>query len=307
MTSSVHAAHHVHDGDFVLGNSIGPFGRWVRLLGGIISLIVFVADPLILKPDLYSDPWAFIGKEALLLLAIGAIYVVSYFLLAERLVAKTHPGIGTMIFIGLPGIAWSMGYIPHDWGIALGLWVSIGFFFTFILKYGGCEVVALPTYLLGKRYTMYCPLNAMDAIENGVTAEKDSSGSFILSMISMTIALSVILFFSYVNGWFKRFGIDLGVDKVWGYLLVIPLAHIGFLAIKGFIKDGSLKNLLFGKYGIGTLALIIYLINYTKSDLMIGGIHWFIALVYIAFAWGILELIRGFLFAKKNPAEASAD
>ena len=37
-----------------------------------------------------------------------------------------------------------------------------------VKNYGGCEVLALPSLLFRRWYTVYCPLNAIDAAERAV-------------------------------------------------------------------------------------------------------------------------------------------
>jgi hypothetical protein len=43
-------------------------------------------------------------------------------------------------------------------------------------NYGGCEVLALPSLLLGRWYTVYCPLNVIDAVERRVAGKAGARG-----------------------------------------------------------------------------------------------------------------------------------
>ena len=51
----------------------------------------------------------------------------------------------------------------------MGVYIVLSFILQWRIKYGGCEVVALPIILFKKRYTTYCmPLVALDAVEKRV-------------------------------------------------------------------------------------------------------------------------------------------
>ena len=57
----------------------------------------------------------------------------------------------------------------------------VGYFSTSLLfsafaGYGGCEVVAIPSLIFRRWYTVYCPLNAIDVVERSLTASVTASG-----------------------------------------------------------------------------------------------------------------------------------
>ena len=60
-----------------------------------------------------------------------------------------------------------LGVLPPATQVAMGLYISASLMLTFFMRYGGCEVVVLPSVLLNRRYTMYCPYNAVDAVVEG--------------------------------------------------------------------------------------------------------------------------------------------
>jgi hypothetical protein len=43
------------------------------------------------------------------------------------------------------------------------------------MRYGGCEVVAVPSLLFGKRYVVYCPYNVIDVVEKAVLDRRKGS------------------------------------------------------------------------------------------------------------------------------------
>jgi len=118
---------------------------------------------------------SFYGQAALYLIGIAVTYSVVYYLLGERLFAKANPWINTLILVG-PAIFiiwWNIVFaafvefqLPPALGFAMGAYVGISFILQWKIKYGGCEVVALPIILFKRRYTTYCvPLVALDAVE----------------------------------------------------------------------------------------------------------------------------------------------
>ena len=37
-----------------------------------------------------------------------------------------------------------------------------------VINNGGCEVIAIPSFIFRRRHTVYCPLNLVDVAENAV-------------------------------------------------------------------------------------------------------------------------------------------
>ena len=59
--------------------------------------------------------------------------------------------------------------LPSAFLVAMGGYIGLSFILQWRIKYGGCEVVALPIVLFRNRYTTYCiPLVALDAAEKVV-------------------------------------------------------------------------------------------------------------------------------------------
>ena len=158
----------------VLGLDVGRFGRWSRLFWGLLILL-----PLALQTvqDLRSDGFspAFYGQTFLYLLLIAAAYTLVYWFLGERLFARANPWVNTVILV-VPAflLAWwnplfwplTGLQLPSALGLAMGLYIGLSFILQWRLRYGGCEVVALPILLFKRRYTTYCiPLIVADAAE----------------------------------------------------------------------------------------------------------------------------------------------
>ncbi len=160
-----------------LGLDVGIFGRWSRLLWGIALLLPLAFGG---AQDLRgsASSMSFYGLAALYFLAIGAAYVSVYWSLGERIFARANPWLNTAVFVGPAfAAAWweiliepSSGFgLPSSLPLAMTVYIGASFILQWKIKYGGCEVVALPIILSKRRYTTYCiPLIALDAVEKVV-------------------------------------------------------------------------------------------------------------------------------------------
>ena len=154
-----------------VGLDVGFFGRWSRLGFGVLILLPILTD-LPKQVEIGLSP-TFYGQAALYLAVIVIAYTAVYFLLGERFFARANPWINTLILVG-PAIVivwWDVVIAPSS-GIelpgplefAMFFYVGVSFLLQWKIKYGGCEVVAIPIILLRCRYTTYCiPLVVLDA------------------------------------------------------------------------------------------------------------------------------------------------
>ena len=72
---------------FVLGRDAGLFGRWLRLIGGMLLLGGILWDVVADAP-----PLGFYGATALYFVVVTGIYLVVYYLLGEGFLAGRTPG-----------------------------------------------------------------------------------------------------------------------------------------------------------------------------------------------------------------------
>jgi hypothetical protein len=155
---------------FTLGLHAGFFGRWLRLIvGGIVPLYVILRELLTQSPS--------VGFYAMTVLYFGAIfgvYLAAHYLLGERLFAKTNPWVGTAILVGPPVVALILELGSDTFQLGLALYIAVSLVFNFIMTYGGCEVAAIPSLIFGRRYTIYCLWNAVDALDK-VIADRDKT------------------------------------------------------------------------------------------------------------------------------------
>ncbi len=164
-----------------LGLDVGVFGRWSRLVWGLMLLapIVFA----VITSD-RLDSGEFYLQATLYLVGITAAYVLVYWAFGERFFATANPWVNTAIFVGP---AFTVGWwpiigapltgieIPEALALAMGLYIGISFILQWRIGYGGCEVVSIPIILLRRRYVTYCvPLVAVDAVEKKIIDSRAS-------------------------------------------------------------------------------------------------------------------------------------
>ncbi len=153
---------------FQLGLDAGPLGRWTRLiLGGLIPLISIMIQ-------LSSNPpsVAFYGTTVLYFAAVLAVYLAAHYLLGERLLDRANPWIGTLILVGPPTLLLALRLGPPAFQLGLALYVSISLILNFVMSYGGCEVMAIPSVVFRRRYVVYCPWNVIDVVDKALTERR---------------------------------------------------------------------------------------------------------------------------------------
>lgn len=160
-----------------LGLDVGLFGRWSRLLWGVALLLPLAISAV---QDLQGSvtSLSFYGLAGIYFLGIVTAYVSVYWALGERFFARANPWINTVVFVGPAFVMawWELSVqqltglaLPSSLPLAMSAYIGISFILQWKIRYGGCEVVALPIILSKRRYTTYCiPLVALDAVEKVV-------------------------------------------------------------------------------------------------------------------------------------------
>ena len=153
---------------FTLGLNAGFFGRRTRLiLGGLVPLFSIGRLLLTNRPSV-----EFAIAAAAYFVAIFAVYMAAHYFLGERLFARVNPWIGTLILVGPPTVALILGLGPNAFQLALALYIAISLIFNFVMSYGGCEVMAIPSLIFRRRYVVYCPWNVVDVVDKMIDTRK---------------------------------------------------------------------------------------------------------------------------------------
>jgi len=282
------------DGLFVIGDGVGIVGRWSRLFFGLNSIIYFVLNPILLNPIPKEDLAGFALERGLALAGVIVLYIVVFHFFGRLLFARLTPWAGTAVFLGLPSLLFVLGIMPGWAGMAFGMYIGVSLILTFFMKYGGCEVVALPSMLLGKRYTMYCPLNAIDVVERAVTPDAYSKSHKFFMITSLGITSLVGGYFFILRGGnaFSRYGYVFELDYRFSWLLIIPFFYATYMVWENFKKEKKLFAPPVRKFGMGAIILFLMLVNFGVPDIQVRFWNWFMigGTVYVFIEIGLIML-----------------
>ncbi len=148
---------------FAVGQEVGTCGRYTRLVLGLLGLIL--VGTTVAQARL---SFALIGQIAGGLLLTAALYLILFWQLGERI---AHPWLRTVIFWAPLVFVPFLFLIPWGWGFGVLLYWSVSCLIAALLSHGDCEVVAFPSLLFRRHYTVYCPLNAIDLVERHYTKQ----------------------------------------------------------------------------------------------------------------------------------------
>lgn len=246
---------------FEIGHDVGTFGRWFRLIVGLYFTILILLDPLVIDPVPAAQALSFLGNVGLYFLLIIAVYLLAFYFLGERMLARMNPWVGTLIFLGPLILLTALEAGPVELRVAVGLYYSLASILNFAMSYGGCEVVAIPSLVFRRRYTVYCPYNAVDTVESAMRASANGQRAF--GWVSILISL-------LVGGYYILFDLmDLddftGVDSD-PRLALLFLVPIAFLLRSAWLVNqdeagpihATARRLLIGAVVLGTLTIILF-------------------------------------------------
>lgn len=274
---------------FVIGKEVGTLGRWFRLILGLYLSALVTIVPLLDDPASTTDTVRFLGSVGAYMLVVLAIYMLAFYLLGERVLASTDPWIGALIFLGPLVLVGGLGLGPAAFQIAIGLYYSISSIFNFAMSYGGCEVVAIPSLIFRKRYTLYCPYNAVDIVEKSLLTGSPAETAF--GLLSYTIAVLVGGFFLLVEdqGVMRRF-LDLNLHNAWALLLLIPVSYLLRNAWKAFAEGEGDDGPDFRTYALGASVLAVLTVVFVIG---IDALLLWPAAMLLGAGYGGYRLLRG--------------
>jgi hypothetical protein len=140
----------------VIGRDLGPAGRAVRVLAGLVFVAAAAASAASTRPSL---PWV-----ALSFLAAAAFYTGLVWALGS-LLARIDPWLSAILVVLPLAVVSALPFVPEAVGIGGDAYVGVALLVQAAIGYGGCEIVGIPTLLLRRRYTVYCALNGADLVE----------------------------------------------------------------------------------------------------------------------------------------------
>jgi hypothetical protein len=147
---------------FVLGHDLKGIGRWSRLILGVLGVFWAIARAL---------EAGVIAQAGLSVIAIAAAYLVAHRVLGRRVLGPMNPWVGTVLLVGPAVVIPGAPMLPLALRLGMVAYFSASLLVNAAMSYGGCEVLALPSLLFRRWYTVYCPLNVIDVVERRVAGE----------------------------------------------------------------------------------------------------------------------------------------
>jgi hypothetical protein len=146
-----------------IGLDLGLCGRTLRLLLGTAMVVGVIYDL-----TMWNRPSMFLVQAAFYFVLSLIVYTVALYALRERVLARMNPWIGTAILLTPVLVVLMFDLGPPAFQIGINAYVGASLIVASFMRYGGCEVVAVPSLLFGKRYVVYCPYNVIDVVEKAV-------------------------------------------------------------------------------------------------------------------------------------------
>ncbi len=144
---------------FTLGHDLSAVGKWSRLLLGALGVLWAMVQAVQVGA---------LAETGLYLLGIALAYLVAHRVLGERVLGRMNPWVGTILLVGPAVVIPGLSVLPLGLRLGMIAYFSASLFINAAVNYGGCEVLALPSLVFRRWYTVYCPLNAIDAVERAV-------------------------------------------------------------------------------------------------------------------------------------------
>jgi hypothetical protein len=144
---------------------IGPVGTVGRIAVGVLAIVVPIASA-----GIGWWEWATVNAFVLVAAAVARAIIAGYERYAPRAFASRHAICslpGCSLVAALVGLSSAMSAItPADGDVVLGVWLGASMLVGAAAGYGGCEVLAFPNALTGRRDRIGCLMfTPIDAVE----------------------------------------------------------------------------------------------------------------------------------------------
>jgi hypothetical protein len=160
MTTSSH---------FIIGLHSTTFGRWVRLLLGLLFILYAGLRMLSIHERVAAL------SVLVSFLSILVVYYVAYLVLERPLLARQHPWLNTLVFVVPALVIVFVPLFPAGLQVGMILYWGVSLLLNAFIGYGGCEVLAIPTLVYKRRYDVYCPTNVIELAERAATRTRDTT------------------------------------------------------------------------------------------------------------------------------------
>jgi hypothetical protein len=251
--------------EITIGRDLGPVGRWVRVVLGLLGFSYGVGG--LVAGD--AEPLPTAG----FVLALAAYYLLLHWLLGERMFARANPWFGTALVFGSLAV-FTLPFAPAPLHHAVGLYIGAALLLTAAIGYGGCEVAAPGTWLLRRRYVLYCPYNAIDAAERPLHRLATRATGLLAAVLTIVVGV----YFLVGREILTLFDLPGPIAPLWALVLLAPALLLGYhawQAARGTAEPGEVRALALG--ALVLVALAVYFAELVPQALawpavMLGGL-----------------------------------
>lgn len=209
---------------FVIGYHAGAVGRIARLVLGGSSAITGVLWLAHNGGAWWGAGLAFVGAVA--------FYVGIYRLVVWPPLAR-EPWLGTFVVLAPLGLL-ALSVVPSEVRTGVSIYIGASLVVNALIAYGGCEAIALPALLSGHRPTVYCPYNAIDAVERPLQQRHGR----LVWLASALLAVTVGAYFLFVGPLLGQLGVHAGDLRLLAAALLVPAGALGWHAWRGSREYG---------------------------------------------------------------------
>ena len=146
----------------MIGRDATTIGRWVRLILGLLLILYAGLSLITITNRVDALP------VLLSFVAILVVYYVAYLVLEKPLLARVNPWQNMLVFVAPSFVIALVPVFPAALRVGMILYWGVMSVLNAVTRYGGCEVLALPTLVYQRRYDVYCPTNVIDLAERAV-------------------------------------------------------------------------------------------------------------------------------------------
>jgi hypothetical protein len=105
--------------DIPIGRGVGLVGRWFRLVIGLYFSLLMTVFAVLGEP--ISDALPFLSQVGLFCLLFLGVYLMAFRFLSGRVLGRTDPWVGTLIFLGPVAVIGAFELGPPTFRIGLSL------------------------------------------------------------------------------------------------------------------------------------------------------------------------------------------
>lgn len=237
-----------------IGRDAGPFGRVFRLVTGVLAVLAAITA----IHGTGDGAWT-----AGFVVALALFYLLVHWILGLPALSRLDPFVATVLVLGwLP--VFGLSVFPHPLHVATGLYIGASLIINAVIRYGGCELVALPTAVFRRRRVVYCPINIVDAAERPL-----DRASGLLDWTGVVLAVVVAGYYLVVTQLLDRFTLPEPLSARWALLLVAPAALLAWRAWNGRAIDRS--QAWTQAFGAGALLALAVTINGWVGENVVFG------------------------------------